>query len=450
MNFAPRIGIAWDVFGNGKTSLRTGVGLFHSLILPSNLLTWGVRVPPFFVNVFLERGPISDKTGGQTIDFPNTYFTQPFVRTPGLGGLSRADGFQWNPEQPKVYKWSLDLEHELMQNMSIEVGYSGSRGLHLQRGPLQIIATLAETRSYAGGERRFIATYLPYPSQSWSFFRWAYTDGTSEYHALRMSVNKRISSGLQFNTSYTWSKATDTGSSWTGSNDYQGTIRGYRDTKIHSVAAFDLRHAFNASFVYDLPGGTLTGPAKTVLGGWSLGGIMRLNSGSPLNISMQQPRPNNVTPTNVDGPSLDLIPGGDNNPVLNDGRNPDQYFDVRQFTMPLVIEGAQHGFFQGNLGSNTLSSPGIANLDVTFTKNTALPFLGEAGSLQFRTEFYNILNRPNFGNPGTTIFARPRTGANLAGDLANPWERRPQTGAARIDSTRTNSRQLQFGLRLVF
>ncbi|HWP85592.1 MAG TPA: TonB-dependent receptor [Terriglobia bacterium] len=456
MNFAPRLGVAWNLFGDGRTSLRAGVGLFHSMILPSNLLTWGVRVPPFFVNVFLERGPLLQRTG-QTIDFPNTYFTQPFVRTPGLGGLARADGFQWNPEQPKVYKWSMDIEQELLRNLSVQVGYSGTRGVHLQRGPLQIIATLAEMRPYQGGQRRFIATYLPYPSQSWSFFRWAYTDGTSDYHALRLNVNKRFSSGLQFQTSYTFSKSTDTGSSWTGSNDFQGEIRGYRDTKLPALSAFDFRHNFSSNFVYDLPGANLTGPAKVFLGGWSLGGILRFNTGFPLNVSMQQPRPSPtgqsstaVTPTNVDGPSLDLIPGGNNNPVLDDGRNPDQYFDVRQFTIPLVVEGAQHGFFQGNLGRNTLISPGIANFDVTFTKNTALPFLGEAGNLQFRAEFYNLLNRVNFGSPATQIFSRPRNGANLAGDLADPWTRRLQASAARINDTRTSSRQLQFGLKVIF
>jgi len=454
-NFAPRVGLAWDVFGNGKTSLRTGVGLFHSMILPSNLLTWGVRVPPFFVNVFLDRAPLLQTTG-QTIDFPNTYFTQPFV-TQG-GGLARADGFQWNPEQPKVYKWSMDIEHELLRDLSVQVGYSGTRGIHLQRGPLQIIATLAEMQSYPrGGERLFVQTHLPYPSKSWSFFRWGYTDGTSDYHAVRLNVNKRFSGGLQFQTSYTFSKSTDTGSNWTGSNDFQGTIRGYRDTKLPALSAFDFRHNFSSNFVYDLPGGNLTGPAKTLLAGWSLGGVLRFNSGFPLNVTMQQPRPSPtgqsstaVTPTNVDGPSVELIPGGNNNPVLDDGRNPDQYFDVRQFTIPLVIEGAQHGFFQGNLGSNTLIAPGIANLDVTFTKNTALPVLGEQGSLQFRAEFYNLLNRVNFGSPATQIFARPRNGGNLAQDLADPWTRRPQAGAARINDTRTSSRQLQFGLKVVF
>jgi hypothetical protein len=334
----------------------------------------------------------------------------------------------------------------------------------MQRGPLQIIATLADQVQYNGAPRLFIQTGRPYPSQAWSFFRWAYTDGTSDYHALRLNMTKRFSGGLQFQTAYTYSRTTDTGSNWTGSNDFQGAIRGYRDTKLPALAAFDFRHNFSTNFVYDLPGANLPGAAGKIIGGWSLGGLLRFNTGSPLVVTMQLPSPccntrgQTVAPTNVDGPSLNLIPGGNNNPVLDEGRNPDAYFDIRQFSIPLVCESVNplpgctssfSGYFQGNLGSNTLISPGIANLDINFAKETGLPIFGEEGKLQFRAEFYNILNRPNFGDPITAIFSRPRTGANLAGDLANPYARL-QPGAARIDETRTSSRQLQFGLKLIF
>lgn len=436
-NFAPKVGVAWDVFGTGKTSLRAGAGLFHDLVLPVNLLTWGVRVPPFFENVFLEGDLVE---GG--VDFPGTFFTQPDL-VQGGGGLARADGFQWNPEQPKTFKWSMDIEQELARDLSLSVGYSGTRSYHLQRGPLRIIATLAEFQDHPnGGQRLFVQTHRPYPSKSFSFFRWNFTDGTSAYHAFRTNINKRFSGGLQFQSSYTWSKSVDDGSNWTGSNDFQSTIRGYRDTKLVGLSAFDFRHNFSSNFVYDLPGQNLTGAAATILGGWNIGGVVRMNSGFPLVVESQQPRPNNVRAVNTEGREVDLIPGGDNNPLINGGRNPDQYFDLEQFNIPIVIEGDEHGFFEGNLGSNTLISPGIANVDITFTKNTALPFLGESGSLQFRTEFYNILNRPNFGDPEMEIFRRPRRG--------RPTERREQSDAARIDTTRTTSRQLQFGVKVIF
>jgi hypothetical protein len=138
---------------------------------------------------------------------------------------------------------------------------------------------------------------------------------------------------------------------------------------------------------------------------------------------------------NVDGPSVDLIPGGKNNPVH--GQNPNNYFDVNQFTYPTFIQGTTGGAFQGNLGRNVLSSPGVANLDLTLTKETALPKLGEGKSLTFRAEFYNLSNRPNFSNPALSLFARTGTRKSDAGT---------------ITSTRSNlsSRQMQLALKFLF
>ena len=128
----------------------------------------------------------------------------------------------------------------------------------------------------------------------------------------------------------------------------------------------------------------------------------------------------------VDGPTVDLKPGGNLNPSRS--QNPDHYFDTSQFLFP-------QPFFQGNVGVNTLIGPGVANLDFTLIKDTKLRRLGEQAGLQFRAEFFNLLNRANFGDPAVNIF-------NSAGAVFS--------NAGQITTTRTTSRQIQLALRLGF
>ncbi len=445
-NFAPRVGFAWDVAGNGKTSIRGGFGMFPDQILPQNLITWGVRLPPFFANSFVQS---TEGTNVIRIDFPNAFATQPgLISGASPGGRTRAEGMQWNLNQPMVLKWSFGIQRELVRNLSVDIGYSGTRGYHLLRGPIHLNSTPAEMRAYpGGGQRLFVETGLPLPNRYWSWMRWGLSDSTSSYHGLLLTVNKRFSHGLQMQTSYTYSKSTDDSSSWSGTNDFQSDYVCYSTTKCHALSAFDFRHNFSTNFVYALPGNKLTGPAGVLLGGWQLSGILRLNSGSPLNPIADLPRPrinnSNTAATNIFGSSVELVPGGNNNPV--NAQNPNKYFDVKQFSPLVVVSGTfpsanQGGYFYGNVGRNVLISPGVANLDVTFTKDTKVRWLGEGGGIQFRTELYNLLNRPNFGNPSSTnpynnIFSN--TGALKA-------------TAGQITTTKISSRQLQFALKILF
>jgi hypothetical protein len=251
-------------------------------------------------------------------------------------------------------------------------------------------------------------------------------------------------------SSYTWSKAIDDGSAFLGSGDFENDRQPYRTLKERALSAFDIRHSFYTNFVYDLPGENLAGATGKVLGGWSLSGILRLNSGSPNSITSGQPTFGTGSTSKaliyVDGPTVDLIPGGDLNPSRP--QNPDEYFDVTQFAFPRTNclrtppsatfpcdPSFPAGVFAGNVGPGTLIGPGVANLDFTLTKNTAIPLFGEAGNLEFRAELFNLLNRSNFSNPSTAIFQA--TGV-----------RDPDAG--RIESTRTSSRQVQIALRLAF
>ena len=422
-NFAPRIGLAWDPFQTGKTSVRAGFGMYHQQILAYIYRSPGNRAAPFFAVAEADLGDVS------SIDFPNAYTTQnDILSTPGIGGRPQIDFFQYRVEQPTVLKWSLDVQQQIAPDTTLETGYSGTRGLHLVRGGLMRNVTPVDI--LANG-RRLVRVDLPQPNQNYNRMRWRDTDGSSNYHAFRLSVNKRFSRSFQFQSSYTFSKSTDDASGFLGSGDFGiGDRRGYFGEKEHGLSSFDVRQSWNTNFVVDIPTGDLTGAAAKVLGGWSLSSMMRLNSGSPFNISAQQPRDGRRQMLRVDGSTLDLVPGGNQNPVRS--QNPNEYFDLSQFVMPWDPTDPST-FVIGNLGRNVITLPGTANVDLTLMKDT--PLWGEDVSLQFRAEFFNLFNRPNFGHPNVRLF--DRRGRN-------------QVGAAEIEDTRTSAREMQLALKLIF
>ena len=401
--------------------------MFHQQILAYIYRSPGNRAAPFFAVAEAEDDDLEDL--GLKIDFPNAYRTQnDILSIPGLGGRPQIDFFQHRVEQPTVLKWSMDIQQQIASDTTLETGYSGTRGLHLVRGGLMRNVTPSKI---AMNGRRLILVNEPQPNPNYNRMRWRDTDGASAYHAFRLSVTKRFSRSFQFQSSYTFSKSTDDSSGWLGSGDFGiGDRRSYFGEKEHGLSSFDVRHSWNTNFVVDLPGGNLEGAAGKVLGGWSLSSILRLNSGSPFNINAEQPRDGRDRFDRVDGSTLDLVAGGDTNPVRS--QNPNAYFDVSQFVMPWDPRDPET-FFMGNLGRNTLTLPGTTNVDFTLMKDT--PLGGENVNLQFRAEFFNLFNRPNFGVPNARVFDR---------------RGRDQVGAAEIEDTRTSAREMQLALKLIF
>jgi hypothetical protein len=414
-NFAPRVGFAWDLFRRGRTVLRGGIGTFHQQILPYIYSSSGTRLAPFYSvwDVFARDVPVP-------IDFPNAYTTQASLLS--FTGKPEGTFLEYTMKQPTVYKWSMDIQQQIAPQTTFEAGYSGTRGVHLWRGAVNLNTTPAEFRD----GRRYILIEQPVNNPNWGRFRGRFADAASDYHALRLSLTKRFSSGFQLQSGYTFSKSTDDTSAWTGSGDWGGDMIGYRQEKIHARSSFDVRQSFVTNFVYELPGTSLQGVAGKLLGGWGVSSILRFNSGYPVSLSAAQPRLGSLQMIFVDGRTLDLIPGGEQDPTSP--QNPDQYVDVTQFSYPTP-------FFQGNLGRGTLTAPGVANIDFTLKKTTAIHGLGEAGNLEFRAEFFNLFNRPNFSAPARNLF--DRFGARVS-------------DAGEITSTNTSSRQIQFALRLVF
>lgn len=409
-NFAPRVGFAWDPTGSGKTSVRGGVGIFHE-----QLIFWTYKLLIDQAAPFALEGRLISRDG--PIDFPNAFFTQ-FAR---ISGAPRYEAFAFKPDQPYVFKYSLEVQREIVPDLAIKVGGSASRGVHLGRF-FNINGRVAQVRPDG---RLFFSATAPVYNPNFGRARHRVFDGTSDYYAFRLELNKRFSAGLQFQTSYTLAKATDDGTSITGSTDFRsdgGSPRHF-SIKEHALSAIDVRQNLTFNFVYDLPGTGRSGAAGQLLGGWSINGITRVSSGNPFSIVNGFDRSRTIEGGNYP----DLAPGRSNNPIRPG--NPDQYYDPTAFALP------EPGFL-GNLGRNTAIAPGTVTFDFSLTKNMAVPIFGEQGRVQFRAEFFNLFNRANFGLPNRSVFDRTRL--------------LPRPDAGRITRTITTSRQIQFGVRIAF
>ncbi len=260
-------------------------------------------------------------------------------------------------------------------------------------------------------------------------------DGNSSHNALRLGIVKRFSSGFQFQAAYNFSRNIDESSN-TGHSDNnggRGESSGWSvpdpDDKQTSrgLSGNHVAHTFSANFSYDLPSGR-DGVAVFLVGGWQINGIATLATGPASSLSVSFDRDQTGQFEISQRPELKA--GANNNPVLNEGREPTAYYDPNAFTL------APEGFF-GNVGRNTIISPGIATFDFGLTKNFSVR---EAATVQFKAEFFDAFNRANFSQPGMTVF----TGMNRDGSGCLAAD------AGQIQNTTTTSRQIQFALKILF
>jgi hypothetical protein len=267
--------------------------------------------------------------------------------------------------------------------------------------------------------------------------RFYFWDAQSFYNAFRLGISRRFDHGFQFQSSYTFGRSIDDSSSTsagTSADSPNGIMNMPDDSKFdRGPSSFNVRHVWVFNTTYELPfgpgrrwGSDWGGLRAGLLGGWQISGIARASTGTPENIRLSIERSRSQAALDL-GERPDLRPGASNNPVLSEGRDPNRYYDPNAF----LLQPA--GFF-GNLGRNTVNGPGAATVDVSIAKETGLG--GEDRRLQFRAEFFNILNRANFGRPNSTAFT------NTSGT--------PSATAGRITSTDTTGRQVQLALKIVF
>jgi hypothetical protein len=413
-NLSPRGGFAWDLLGNGTTSLRGGYGLYFNTNNHQNLIVT-VTNPPF-----TPRPVIVNPT------FPNP----PFNRA----GANSIRPIQFDLDNPKVHVYNVNVQRELWWRTALTVGYAGSRGFNLLRS--NDVNTALPT--FLPDGTPFVATGTPRQNTAFSTIELKSSDGQSWYNALIFDVRRRWSGGVSFQSSYTFSKTEDTTQASTFFSDAtNGTTTAmpeYTPDYNKGPADFDVRHNWVLNFAWELPfANGLSGAAAAILDGWNLSGIWTMRSGQPLTVfvtanrSRSQWNPSRGPGIGQDRP--DYAPGrGADDAVL--GR-PDQWFDPAAFRL-------QPAGFLGNTGRGDFAGPNLRTLDLSLTKQASWARLGANGRVEFRIEAFNILNRANFGVPELRAFA---------GQADNEA---PLATFGRISNTVTSSRQIQLGIRAVF
>lgn len=416
--FAPRLGFAWDPYGDGKTSIRGGYGIFYDSPAVNSVENFQPSNPPFVTSTTIFNTTFSN---------PGSVVASPNVTPQAIGG---PDPNHWN--LPYSQMFNLDVQRQITRTSIFDVGYFGNLGRHL-------IGVVDINMPHPGD---YLKACLGGPSGTsctapFAYYNYQLLDQirpflgydainlfepvfTSNYNSLQAQFQKQFSANSLVTLNYTWSHALGT-----ASGDYRAAQNTWNLRGDYGNLDYDRRHVFTATYVYTLPFlTTQQGFLGHVFGGWELSGIVYVNSGRHYTASSRlDPAGLGTFGPTYSGSRPDIV--GD--PQQGAPNSVNKWFNTTAFSQ---VPAGQ--IRPGNEPRGTIVGPSYARWDSSLFKNTKL---SERVNLQFRAEAFNVLNHTNFGigSPGSA-FQSLRLGSSLFGKIANAYE----------------ARQLQLALKLLF
>jgi hypothetical protein len=444
-NFEPRVGFAWDPFGNAKTAVRGGFGMFDVIALPANLRHTVDGTVPFYASV---NGQVPAGSFGPVSSNPNAaYLTLSASAT-----SQRAAFIDQHPKRNYVMQWNLNIQRAIAPNTTGMIAYVGSRSLHnlLQTDDSSIVLPIAKTPEGYLWPQTSQTTLNPnfgrVPATLWN------SDGI--YHAMEVQIQKRMSHGVSGEVSYTWGRTIDSASGSTDGDQFRNGLSSlfFFDSRLRrGPSDFNQTHNLVVSYSWEIPSPKAL---PSVLGwaasGWEWGGIFNTSTGVPFTATIA-PDPLGMNSTDAFSFS-DIVHGC--NPVQG-GLN---YLNVNCFALP-TMPAAQQAlctpnsfpgappapagtvYCQNLLGDgrrNSIVGPGLVSLDMSLFKNNYVKRISEQFNVQFRMEVFNILNRTNFNPP--TANNQVFNGDGSTGGLT----------PGLLDTTATTSRQIQFAIKVIW
>ena len=399
-NFSPRAGVAWSL--NGKTVIRAGGGIYYGTQDGNTLLKMAQTLPTTYAQTLTENAYAPS-------------YTIANIFTPAVVGSASIQAAAIDPHQGTPYspQWSFNIQRSLGANTVIETGYLGTSGVHLEQN-VQINNSMPGTavkRPYYGltlapsvqSALAFPATSGVVPVTTINYFPHS---AHSNYHALLVRGEHKFTHGFSLLSSFTYSKALTDAPQYRNAGGITGDENSPPQNSFNlaadrSPAYFNTKFRWVTSAVYDLPFGKgkrlfSQGVPAAVLGGWQLSGVFQAQTGFPYTIDYKG------DPINIGGGSGGILvrPNyvltADGQPVdpslPSDQRSTSRYFNTAAFVQPVASFG--------DVGRNTMIGAGLTNLDLTVARNFRVT---ERSSLQFRTEFFDLFNHPNYNLIGRIV-----------------------------------------------